>query len=191
MRPIIWYIHGASSTPRAFNWLRTELPNHTRVDIAYSDNEIGDIIARLEEQLDTTAGKISIVGHSLGGVIGVALSQKSKKVSKVFTISAPFGGSEVATYLRWVSLDPLLSHVHPRSPLVRSVLTTPLQAPVMSVVTTSSRFPLSIISPKNDGVVTYASQMSLSGPIYRELHLNHFEVLLAKETADYMNEFLF
>lgn len=191
MKPTIWYIHGASSTFRAFNWLRSQLPRHNCVDISYGDHEVGDVLPRLEEQILNSPGKINIIGHSLGGLIATALSLKTNKINKIFTISTPFGGSEVASYLRWISLDPLLTYIHPRSTLVRSVMSSKIQIPIKSIVTTSPRFPLSICFPKNDGVVTYDSQTALKGPIYHELNLNHFEVLLAKETADYAKGFLF
>jgi pimeloyl-ACP methyl ester carboxylesterase len=191
MTSSVWYIHGASSTPRAFNWLHTKLPDHHRVDIKYGDHEVGEIVPRLLKELKHSKGPVKIIGHSLGGVIGVALALRSKRVEKVFTISSPFGGSEVASYLRWFSFDPLLSHIHPRSGLIRSLQKKKLTTPVFSIVTTSGRFPLSLVYPKNDGVVTVDSQVALAGPTYAELNLNHFEVLLAQETADYANEFLF
>lgn len=191
MTQTIWYIHGASSTPRAFNWLHTQLPDHNRVDITYQDHEVDSVMPALLKKLEFMVDPVSIIGHSLGGCFGVALSQATDKIKKVFTISSPFGGSEIASYLRWISFDPLMAYIHPQSKFMRGIRKNPLRAPVVSVVTTSSRFPLTMMYEKNDGVVTYKSQIAIEGPSYKELELNHFEVLLAKETADYCNEFLF
>lgn len=191
MIPKIWYIHGASSTPRGFNWLHAQLPDHDRVDVSYGDHEVGEIIPKLIKDLKNEIGPVRIIGHSLGGVIAAFLAQRSKKVERVFTISAPFGGSEAASWLRWVSFDPLLAHIHPNSYLITSLKKRKLLAPMFSIVTTSSRFPMSVLLPKNDGVVSHASQLALAGPTFVELNLNHFEVLLAKETAEHAREFLF
>lgn len=184
----IWTIHGANSSPTSFAFLKARLNRHRFVDVAYDhERSVTHVVERLAEEIGASHEPVRIVGHSLGGVIGAAVAHKVA-VDRLVTISAPFGGSEAARYLRFFSPHPLYEDIHPRSPLVVGLGLRPLPCPTLSLVTVAGAMPL--LQGPNDGVVTVASQTALEGPVYRMLPFNHFEVLLAEETADAVREFM-
>jgi len=98
----IWYIHGANETATCFNYIKGELPDHTMCDIEYDYHApLQSVIEKISKQLPKD--NISIVGHSMGGIIAVALSQLNKqKIDKVVALASPFGGSESAHYLKYL-----------------------------------------------------------------------------------------
>lgn len=189
MNPI-WYIHGASSTPRSFNYLKSELPAHEFEDIQYThDRPVIRVLDALVEKIESSPVPVNLVGHSLGGVLAVAASQRSNKVANVVTMASPLGGSQVAALMRWISPSQLLDDIHPHSSLIKTVKRTPNRCTIMSIVTTGGG--ISMLSGENDGVVTTESQTAISGPVYLRVPVNHFEVLLCRESVELIAGHLF
>lgn len=189
-QPPIWYIHGAFASSRSFSWINDQLPKHDSVNVEYSCGDdlnatIDDLVQRANE-----AGPIDIIGHSLGGVIGVILSRRCPNVRKVVTMSAPFGGSRVAAFLQFLTPGTFMSSIRPYSPVMIEAREGPLTVPVMSIVTTGGETLKSLPVSENDGVVSLQSQRALGGAQYIDLPINHFEVLLAKETPSLIQSFL-
>jgi pimeloyl-ACP methyl ester carboxylesterase len=190
--PIFWYIHGANSTPASFNFIRDQLPRHESIDYSYGHTEplqrvVDRMVARANDP--SSARPIYLVGHSLGGVIAAAVAQRSDRVEKVATIAAPFGGSNVAALMRWLTPCQLFEDIHPNAAIMSAIRRAPPLRNCLSIVTTSGGTPL--MSEENDGVVSVASQIALKGPMYLRTPSNHFESLLSLEVIDLLNSFLF
>lgn len=190
---LIVYIHGANSTPATFNYIKRSLPKHTAIDISYqNDIALEDIIedayARIPEDKP-----VHIVGHSLGGLIAVAISQinlirKDKQIEKVLTISSPFGGCKGADLLRWIyPTHRLFSDISTVSPMIRVIKKIGAVVPTKCLVTNHGAIPL--ITGENDGVVSVESQMELKGCEFAKQSHNHFEVLLSEDTVLCIREF--
>ena len=189
MTKTIWYIHGAYSSSRTFNWLKEQFPEHEVVNINYSSaTPVRKVLDQLIENAEREEGEFDVVGHSLGGILAVALSQNSSKVQKVVTMSSPFGGSRTATWLQFLAPGSLFEDIQPFSRLLTDVRNTGTVKPTMSIITTGSASPLML--ERNDGVVTVRSQKALKGPKYIETNLSHFEVLLDPDTATNITDFL-
>ncbi|RYD62074.1 MAG: alpha/beta fold hydrolase [Verrucomicrobiaceae bacterium] len=189
MNPI-WYIHGASSTARSFNYIKSELPVHEFEDIEYTHaHPVTRVVDAVVARLESSPVPVTLIGHSLGGVIAVAASQRSQNVRNVVTMASPFGGSQVASLMRWISPSQLLDDIHPHSPLIRAVKRAKNRVHIMSIVTTGGG--ISLISGENDGVVTTESQTSILGPVYLRVPVNHFEVLLCRESVELIAGHLF
>jgi hypothetical protein len=189
MNPI-WYIHGASSTARSFNYIKSELPHHEFKDIEYThDQPVTRTLDALVSALDASPVPVNLIGHSLGGVLAVAASQRSEKVANVVTLASPLGGSQVAALMRWISPSQLLDDIHPHSTLIKQVKRSPNRCTIMSIVTTGGG--ISLLSGENDGVVTTESQVAIRGPIYLRVPVNHFEVLLCRESVELISGHLF
>lgn len=188
-RPLVWYIHGANSSPASFKYVRPKLANHEHLDVVYHYNTpVRRIIDKLVEEAQKETRPINIISHSLGGVIAVSISQRVP-IRKIVTMGTPFGGSRVASYLRWITPNQLFNDIHPGSGPMTDLRRKPLTCPVMSLVSTEGSNPFLI--EDNDGVVTVASQLALEGPTYIQIPTNHFEMLLHDETTSLINGFLF
>ena len=173
---MIYFVHGANSTKRSFEYLKSQLPGHEFIDLEYAPHERPTAV--VERVVETVSEPAFVVGHSLGGVIAVAAAQRTEMIEKVVTLASPLGGSEPATWMRWFWPDRLYAEIHPYSPIMVDVRKHPVITPTLSIVTT------------DDGVVSVPSQRALRGPIYVQIELNHFEVLLATEVPELINEFL-
>lgn len=187
MTPHIIYIHGAHATPTSFNYIKHRLPHHTHTDVVYDANE------PLDESIDRALLYVDrpshIVAHSLGGVIGVALSHAYPELVKsVTTMSTPFGGSEVASQVAmFLPFNTFLKNIHVFSPTLQSITRTRQTVPLMSFVTTAGG---NSLQPKpNDGVVTVDSQLAY-GSHHIMVDLNHFEVLLCPSVATQIGHFV-
>lgn len=194
--PLIVYIHGASSTPRSFNHIVTELPRHEKQFISYGhDRSVMDTVEQIVRSLSDLRAQgmirpINLVGHSLGGVIAIAVAQRvSLNGGRVVTISSPFGGSKIAALMRWMTTGHLFEDIHPTSPLMNAVRLGGRVPETLAIVSTAGGTPL--IPETNDGVVTVASQTSLSWPVYIRVPVNHFESLLCDDVLDLLNGHLF
>lgn len=183
---MIYYIHGANSCPATFNYFKLKLPKHEFIDVSYNCHT--SIMNTLDQIAKNIGDKeIDIIGHSLGGVIGIALSNRVN-VRKLVSISSPFGGSVLASYLRWIFPSSLLNDIRPNSPLIREVLSTKINFPVLSFITTNGGSTL--VKEPNDGVVSVASQKALKNTTQIEISTNHFVGLLLPEVADEIEKFL-
>jgi pimeloyl-ACP methyl ester carboxylesterase len=187
---LIWYIHGAASSPLSFNWIKERLPRHDAVDISYGNKEpLADTIAYLRKKAKAEPRRINIIGHSLGGVIAAAIAQDEDcGVNKIVTMSTPFGGSWAASVMRWFMPTQLFRDISQQSPVMSSLRDEPPEVPILSFVTDSS---LVVLGERTDGVVTVSSQKAMVGPKYVLIPTNHFEVLLNPEVISKTTDFIF
>src|SRR3954463_8295095 len=190
----IMYIHGAYASPTTFSHMVERLPEHRAVFAEYDclTTSVEDVVRSLKATAAENFGgePYSIIAHSLGGVVGLRLAASGEPVEQIFTMSTPFGGSQTASLLTLVFFTtPVFADINPHGMTIRGVLSSQVNVPIRSVVSTSGGSPL--MHEANDGVVTVASQTILAGPEYHTVDYNHFEVLLADPVIDLAREFLF
>lgn len=189
MTPHIIFIHGANATPKSFSYLEQLLPTHTREYLTYdaSDN-IGETIKHCAAKITQPC---HLVGHSLGGVIAVSISQLlgPSKIMTVSTLSAPFGGSEVADRMSLLMpFNTFFRNIKTSNPIFRALRAIGPVAPTLNIITTGGHSPF---EPKdNDGVVTVESQEALKGAYQVHVPFTHFEVLLDQGVADTISMFM-
>jgi len=152
----------------------------------YRQNETAEIVVeRLSKEINGI-DDLTIVGHSLGGIIGVELLALSN-VKKLFTMSTPFGGHPAAFLMMWTQA--MFRDLIPYGKTIRLLQKkwTEANKPHLAIVTTSG---LSFLDRENDGVVTVESQQELMGPDYHHFDTNHFEVLLEEKTVKLLKNFV-
>jgi pimeloyl-ACP methyl ester carboxylesterase len=186
----ILYIHGAFSSSSAFNRIKEKLPDHEAVLLNYTvDQDLKQVINDTVKLLKENGKRVSIVSHSLGGILGSVIAQKSDMVDKVVTMSTPFGGSKAADIMKWFNPHPMFEAICSGSSLLRSLYNKPANAPTLSIVTIAGQNPM--MKEENDGVVSIESQISWNHPEYKYLPYSHIDILMADEPIAMIEDFLF
>lgn len=188
MASSIWYVHGFGASPHSFNWLSQQLPPHTPRFFTYEvDESVRSCIDRLTVELNHESEPVTLLGHSLGGIIGRGCSKQCPNVARLVTLCAPFGGLPHAGLLSMFSNVSMFSELRNYSPLLVDIRSSKIAASHLAIVASHS---LPMIAEPNDGVITVASQMALPNQNFRKFSLNHFEVLLSPAVATTISDFL-
>ncbi len=185
----IVFLHGLNSSATSFRHLEQQLPAHEVHLVNYASHQ--PLAASIRQVLEGLPdGPITIVGHSLGGLIGVLIAaDRPDRVQRLVTISSPFGGSRAAIALRWFPGSlPVLHDIVPTAAAIVRISQLRLPVPTLSIVSTGGHLPSS--PEPNDSVVSVSSQRALGFGRQVEVRSSHFEVLLADQTASLIRDFL-
>lgn len=187
----ILYIHGLNCSSTIFNHIRHSLPEHSAILAEYqSNNRINMSLNHLEQYIPDD--EFSIVGHSLGGIMAslIAIRRTScVKIDKIVTISTPFGGSGVASALRWFyPQHGILKDISADSKIIKEIHLNKIDVPMLSIISTSGNLPL--IPSANDGVVTIKSQECSPAKRKHYFDCNHFEIVQHSKTIDSIKNFI-
>jgi len=182
----IVYIHGASATSDSFNYIRSKVGKG--IDINYDsrkgfENNLGDMLDKL-----ATVNDIFFVAHSLGGIYSLHLANTiPKRVLGAVTLSAPYGGAEVADVLTFfMPFSRLMRDIGPSSWVMQQADRIKIQHPWTNVVTMKGQSPF--IPEDNDGVVTISSMKHHIDMELIEVEFNHYEVVLSDEVIKIIKE---
>lgn len=192
-RKDIWYIHGANCSSLSFAHFEKFLPKHNIHHIEYEPtNTISELLTQVSEALPIDK-PISIIGHSLGGVLAVLISQHKQSVNfniqKIVTLASPFGGSRAANILKWIHPEHKFLHdLSQYSDIIMTLQNKGAIVPTLNIISTAGSLP--IMREPNDGIVSVASQRALDGAEKCELDVNHFEILLSSESIKLTKEFI-
>jgi pimeloyl-ACP methyl ester carboxylesterase len=189
MKTIVW-LHGLNCSPTIFSHLHHQLPEHEPLFIEYdSFQSVEDSYKSVLSQIKQK--KVSVIGHSLGGVIGMLLASRDNgiTVEKLATISSPFGGSKAAMGAR--ILFPrfkVFKDIDPKSEIINEVSKAKISHH-LSIISTGGSLP--IMFDDNDSVVSVTSQRASQTKMKIEVESNHFEAVQNVETLRNIEKFLF
>ena len=189
--PNILYLHGANMTETSFSYIKMGLGDHKYICPEYSvEVPLEENIKKISKLVKKQFKKpVTVISHSLGGIIALDLYHHGLPIEKIITISTPFGGSKTADKLRWIYPScQLLEDIRSRSPFVRELVKKPVDIPILSFVSITGHIPF--IDDLNDGVVSIKSQMMMNGPEYVKIALNHTEILMSDEVIEKIKLFL-
>lgn len=195
MIPTIVFVHGAFSTPNAFNYFKTQLTDFPQLSFSYDWNDrtskVGSELATYVTN-NAPTDTVVLLGHSLGGNVALHSlkyfhQHGAPRVKHICTYGSPFGGSRYASVVGLFSKAPIFDYIVPSSAEIRSLkkIAKDNSSIITSFVTT--RGPL---SSSNDGVVTVASQTALPGVNYVNVATNHMEVLLSDHVIAATRQFI-
>lgn len=180
--PSVVWLHGANQTSLSFAYLRSKCNFKNEILINYSS------MNRFYDNLDTivsdlkNAGPIFVIGHSLGGLYGLHLTQHLNVIGGV-SISTPFRGSSTADWAKYIVPQyPLFRDIGRKAPPVQEANKIELKIPWTQVVSTSGSVPYH--SGPNDGVVTVASMTHRSDMKFVEFPHTHYEVVCSDAVAE-------
>lgn len=180
-------IHGAFSTPRMFSYLKAELSQHSWTFLDYRNEieNIDSIISYAKNQLINE--DCHIIGHSMGGLIALALANEPR-VNSVATIATPLGGLDMNYIQTAISRSHFLAEISQNSKFIRTLHSTKISKPVLHIISTNGFNPY--IYEPNDGVVTLRSQQRWKAGQQIEVAANHSEVLLHEDTVQHLKKWL-
>jgi len=184
----IVYIHGASATSDSFNFIRSHLEHNDELVLEYTsargfENNLTSMLEQLKDISD-----IYFVCHSLGGIYALHLADRlGDQVIGATTISTPYGGAESADFAKYfLPFNQLLRDIGPNSLPIRRTRDIIISVPWTNIVTTRGGSPWILFD--NDGVVTVKSQRCRRDMRLVELVINHYEVVLSRETVNIIKD---
>jgi len=180
--PNIVWLHGAGQTSTSFNYLRLVLPDWPATLIDYSsENSFYDNLDLIHSSV-CSKEPLFVIGHSLGGIYGLHLTQHCNVVGGI-SISTPFNGSVIADWAKYIIPSyPLFRDVGSKSRPITEANSMPINIPWTQIISTTGTVPY--IKAPNDGVVTIASMEQRKDDmecVYVEN--THYEVMCSNDVA--------
>lgn len=182
----IYAIHGAFSTPKIFSYLSSQFQNYNWEFLNYS-KEISNIenIIKKANSDNKLNDEYHIVGHSMGGLIGLAMADQPW-VKSIATIATPLGGLDINLIQSYLSRSNFLSEISSSSKFIKSIHSATYNIPVLHILSTVGFNPY--VYEDNDGVVTVRTQKSWSCGNIKEVKANHSEVMLDQDTIEILKD---
>ena len=182
---VIW-IHGANQTSLSFEYLRNRLQFKNEIMINYSSmNRFYDNLDKVIAQVKGK-GPHFVIGHSLGGLYGLHLTQHIRVAGGV-SISTPFRGSSTADWAKYmVPSYALFRDIGRKAPPVQAGHKIELNIPWTQIVSTTGSVPYH--NGPNDGVCTIESMMHRTDMKYIEVPHTHYEVVVSEGVADIISD---
>lgn len=192
MKPIIVYLHGLNCTHRTWNFISQNLPEHNAIILDYKstsrvEDSYASIISKIPKNTD-----VIIIAHSLGGLLGHLITTRKNDINvvKLITMSTPFGGSMIASFLRWIYPNyHVLKDITPSCKITKEVKNGIIPCEFISFITTEGGTPY--ISGHNDGVVTISSQTAIESTSKIFVDVNHFEIIQDPRVVDVIRDLVF
>tara|TARA_B100000900_G_C20475022_1_gene673015 strand:+ start:382 stop:1041 length:660 start_codon:yes stop_codon:yes gene_type:complete len=171
---VIW-IHGANQTSLSFKYLQTITNFSNEIMINYSSmNSFEDNLEMIKDSIKGK-GPHFIVGHSMGGLYALHLTQYIRIVGGV-SISTPFAGSWTADWAKYIVPSyPLFKDVGRRSSPIRTCADIKLDIPWTQIITTNGMVPYH--GGPNDGVVTIESMQARNDMTHIKVPHTHYETM--------------
>lgn len=180
--PTVVWIHGANQTSLSFKYLRDKCNFGKEYLIDYSSmNRFYHNLENMVEELKDI-GPVFVVGHSLGGLYGLHLTQHIDVVGGV-SVSTPFRGSSTADWAKYmVPSYPLFKDIGRKALPVQDSFKIYLEIPWTQIVSTTGSVPYH--NGPNDGVVTLASMEHRMDMEKIRVEHTHYEVMCSDRVAE-------
>jgi hypothetical protein len=180
----IFAIHGAWSSGTSFNYLRTKIKgNWYLFSYDHFKENLDEIIERANSEISESS---IIIGHSLGGIIGLRI-ESNPLVRGIITLASPLTGLELNLIQSYLSRSNLIGQIASDSKNIKLLKSANYSKPIIHLVANRGYNPF--IFEKNDGVLPYKVQTGWScGPL-QEIDANHYEILQSEQTLDHVNRF--
>ena len=188
MTKSILAIHGAFSSPIVFNYLESQLCDLDWNYLNYEKmfNNINAIIDQTRAAY--TGGQPKhLVGHSMGGLIALAL-ENEPWVRSVTTVATPLNGLEIKPMMSMWSRSNFLQDIAKGGDFIRGIQRQRFTKPVQHLVSLSGFSPW--IYEANDGVISLASQRAWTVGKSHDVDANHGEIMQHPRTVSLIKSWI-
>lgn len=180
-------IHGAWSSSISFNYLKFKTKSKIWTCVDY-DHRVDDWHNILNKSVGIIREPYIAIGHSLGGMVALHMSQDAN-CKGIVTIASPLTGLDLNLLQLYLSRSTLISAIAKNSKHIDEIHNLSYShLPVLHLVANKGYNPF--IYEANDGVLPFKVQTGWScGEIY-EIAANHYEILQSDATVTAINQFL-
>jgi triacylglycerol esterase/lipase EstA (alpha/beta hydrolase family) len=182
----IFAIHGAFSTPAIFNYARTKIKSHQWQMFDYSD-DINDFQQVCGRAIEAVTEPCHVIGHSMGGMIGLYLAGHWN-VKSVTTIASPLDGLDVSMAQQYISRSSFIRELRRNGNFIHDLQRQAYLMPVQHIITTRGFNPY--MFEENDGVVSLSSQRGWSAGEIHEIAANHAEIMQHDDCIKLIKKFI-
>ena len=185
-KPTVVWLHGANQTSLSFSYLRRLCDFENEYLVDYSSNtRFFENLSRMVQDLKGQ-GPFFFVGHSMGGLYALHLSQQLETVGGI-SISTPFRGSSAADWAKYLVPNyALFKDIGRKSLPVTEAECIHLDIPWYQIVSVTGNVPY--VKTPNDGVCTLASMTCRTDIEHIQVPHNHYEVMCSTIVADIIKE---
>lgn len=180
-------IHGAWSSSISFNYLKgkTKAKDWHCIDYDHRVNDYEDILAM---SIGVVREPYIAIGHSLGGMIALHMSQDTL-CKGIITLASPLAGLDLNLIQMYLSRASLISKIANTSRHVREIHEMNFDhVPVLHLIANKGFNPF--IYESNDGVLPLKVQTGWTCGRLEEIAANHYEILQSNTTVSAVNSFL-
>jgi pimeloyl-ACP methyl ester carboxylesterase len=127
-----------------------------------------------------------LVGHSLGGILALALHDHPQ-VQGIVTIASPLGGLKLNLLQKIMSLSRMISEIATDSACMHNLHHKQYDKPVLHLVSTQGFNPF--MYEPNDGVIPLSSQTRWTCGETTNIATNHYEIVQHDQTVTAITQF--
>ena len=180
-------IHGAWSSSISFNYIKskTKAKDWYCVDYDHRVNAYEDILAM---SIGVMREPYVAIGHSLGGMIALHMSQDTL-CKGIITLASPLAGLDLNLIQLYMSRASLISKISNSSRHVREIHDLNYDhLPVLHLIANKGFNPF--IYESNDGVLPLKVQTGWTCGEVAEISANHYEILQSDATVSAVKNFI-
>jgi pimeloyl-ACP methyl ester carboxylesterase len=187
----IYAIHGAYSSPLIFNYLKSKMVEYDWIFFDYSEQykNIEDVVLDAEKYL---AEDCHIIGHSLGGLIGMSLAMNNK-VRSITIIASPINGIDNSIIHNFLPYNCFIREITEGSRFIGKIHSHSWNTPILQIKTNRGYNPF--LTQRNDGVITITSQEIKNDKLRKatktvDMPMSHNEAMLSDMTIKEIVNFI-
>lgn len=189
-------IHGAWSNKNSFNYIQELLDHDNLKDtIVYEYNchkqDIDEIVKNAKKKLSEDNIPTIVVGHSMGGLIALALHDHSN-CEKIVTLASPLSGIKIDAFFSAFVYKraPILKELSPFSSFIDFLQNQKYTKPINCLVACKGFNPF-MLEP-SDGVVTIESQEKWvpQSAVTTHVDASHNEIIQTQTAVNAIKNYL-